>query len=263
MADDVMAALDKVLQTYKAGGEFSQQRASQLKGAERKYTAGAQQGLVSRGLSGTTIAQSIPSAFEQEVGAPYRTETERLRSGQEMQGLLAKAGFLSKADELAMREKLSAASITSREKIASADRASRTRSSTSSSSATSGLGTFASRAAASKARLAARDTGSSQTSASTSSQHVGKTTALDFGIDYGSGGTGGLEGAIPNAPAAPAGADPFAAFAPSMDTLAEGGLMVDRVNQDQEMPMSDLARLAEAWMSNPAYREQQGLGPIN
>ncbi len=94
--ESIMQALDKVLSTYKAGGEFTKQRAEQLKGTERKYTSGAQQGLVSRGLSGTTVAASIPAAFEQEVAAPYRTETERLRSGQEMQGLIAKAGFLER-----------------------------------------------------------------------------------------------------------------------------------------------------------------------
>jgi hypothetical protein len=193
-----------------------------------------------------------------------------------MQGLLAKAGFLSKADALAMQEKLAAANITSREKIAAADRTSRTRSSTSSSSATSGLGTFASRDAANKARLAARDTPTGP-SAPTSLQHIGKTSRLDFGINYGGGGGGGFEGALPNAPAAPApaGADPFAAFAPSMDTLAEGGLMMDRVDQvgqGQEMPLGDLAKMAEAWMgdrglaeawlTNPTYRKQQGLAPL-
>ena len=89
-----MAALEKVLETYKTGGEFQQQRTEQLGAAEKKYTTGAQAQLTSRGLAGTTIAASIPGAFEQEIGAQFRTETERLRSSQEMQALLAKAGFM-------------------------------------------------------------------------------------------------------------------------------------------------------------------------
>lgn len=94
-----MAALEKVLATYKTGGEFEQQRTSQLSAAEKKYTTGAQAGLTSRGLQGTTIASSIPAAFEQEIGAAFRTETERLRSSSEMQALLAKAGFMEAESE--------------------------------------------------------------------------------------------------------------------------------------------------------------------
>ncbi len=94
MADDAtMAALEKVLATYKTGGEFEKQRTSQLSGMEKKYTGQAKSSLVSSGLQGTTIGASIPQAFEQEIGGAFRTETERLRSGSEMQALLAKAGF--------------------------------------------------------------------------------------------------------------------------------------------------------------------------
>ena len=185
MADDTMAALDKVLATYKAGGDFSTQRASQLKTQERKYTSGAQQGLVSRGLAGTTVAQAIPAAFEQEVAAPYRTETERLRSGQEMQGLLAKAGFLRADEDAALRERLATADITSREKIARMGRGS-TRT-----SSTSQMSTMESRAAARKAELAEAEAGRAGATAGPS-QHVGGMGSLDFGIDYGGGG--GAEG---------------------------------------------------------------------
>ncbi len=100
MADDsVMAALDAALKTYKTGGDFDTQRASQLEGLRKKYTTGAKSNLVSSGLQGTTISASIPAAFEQEVGGAYRTETERLRSGSEMSALLAKAGFMEAESE--------------------------------------------------------------------------------------------------------------------------------------------------------------------
>lgn len=107
MADDsVMKALEKVLTTYGTGGAFQEERAEQLETAKKKYTTGAQAGLAGRGLAGTTIAASIPAAFEQEIGAGFKTETERLRSAAEMQALIAKAGFLESAEERALRERL-------------------------------------------------------------------------------------------------------------------------------------------------------------
>jgi hypothetical protein len=189
MAEDIMAALDKVIGTYKAGGDFATGRAESLKGKERKYTAGAQQGLVSRGLSGTTIAASIPAAFEQDVAAPFRTQTEQMRSAAEMQGLLAKAGFLSADEERAMRERLAASDIASREKIAAGDQRSRVQAAANRGPAAT-MSTFASREAERKARLADRDSATPAPAGPT--QHAGAAGSLDFGIDYGStGGTGG------------------------------------------------------------------------
>ncbi len=101
--ENLMASIDKALQQYGVGGAFEKQRGAQLKTAERKYTTGAQASLTGRGLSGTTIAASIPGAFEQDVAAPYRTETERMRSGSEMQALLAKAGFLEREQDRQIR----------------------------------------------------------------------------------------------------------------------------------------------------------------
>lgn len=117
--ENLMAIIDKALETYKVGGAFSKQRGEQLKTAQKKYTTGAQAGLTSRGLSGTTIAASIPAAFEQEIGAQFRTETERLRSGQEMQGLLAKAGFLEADKERQLRLTIAERDAEAREYAAS------------------------------------------------------------------------------------------------------------------------------------------------
>lgn len=110
---NLMDLIDKALETYKVGGAFEKQRGAQLKTAERKYTTGAKASLVGRGLSGTTIAASIPGAFEQDVAAPYRTETERLRSGQEMNSLLTKAGFLEREQERKLREQIAADQVES------------------------------------------------------------------------------------------------------------------------------------------------------
>jgi hypothetical protein len=252
MADEsIMKALDKVLSTYKAGGEYSKQRATQLKGEERRYTAGAQQGLVSRGLSGTTVAASIPSAFEQEIAAPYRTETERLRSGAEMQGLMAKAGFLESATqrEFAAGQQKSEqdAAMARLTKQIAANRPSKAR-------ATGNLGTFASREAARRSELSARD---ASTGSGGTSQHTGGATGRNSGFDIGnfdfySEPTFDQAGGDFNATLAPAGGGGDWDFAaPTMDTLAEGGIMAGgapSAGADQATSLEDLAKLAEQWM---------------
>jgi hypothetical protein len=204
MADDnVMAALENVLQTYKTGGEFSAQRASQLKTQERKYTAGAQQGMVSRGLAGTTVAQSIPAAFEQDVAAPYRTETERLRSGQEMQGLLAKAGFLSADEEREMRERLATAERESRESIAGRQLSAQ-QSASYQASREARLGREAGAAEAQAGREFAGEQARLDREAAAASQHTGGAGDLDLGIDYGAGTQGSTFGGMSMADLTPA-----------------------------------------------------------
>jgi hypothetical protein len=123
--ENLMAIIDKALETYKVGGEFSKQRGTQLETARKKFTTSAQASLAGRGLSGTTIAASINPAFEQEIGAQFRTETERLRSGQEMQGLLAKAGFLEAEEERQLRRDLADKQSADQRFSASMDAASR------------------------------------------------------------------------------------------------------------------------------------------
>jgi hypothetical protein len=120
-----MAALEKVLETYKTGGEFNKQRTQQLGAAEKKYTTGAQAQLTTRGLAGTTIAASIPAAFEQEMGAAFRTETERLRSTQEMNALLAKAGFMESESDRQLKLQMQQTDIEAGKYSSSMDAASR------------------------------------------------------------------------------------------------------------------------------------------
>jgi hypothetical protein len=244
MADaSVMEALDKVLTTYKSGGAFATQRAEQLKGEERRYTAGAQQGLVSRGLSGTTIAASIPSAFEQEVAAPYRTETERLRSGQEMQGLIAKAGFLDAQQEREQRaalaqEEIDAAMKRLQEQIAAQKGATSMEAAGRVAAAKAGRGGgggagggggtagFGARAAASAARVAASRTGAggAGVGAGGATQHIGG----GGGFDIGGAGYGG---AIPTGPTE-------VITDPGAGAGAGGGVT----------SMEDLAKMAQEWM---------------
>jgi hypothetical protein len=265
MADEsIMKALDKVLTTYKSGGEYTQQRAEQLKGTERKYTAGAQQGLVSRGLSGTTVAASIPAAFEQEIGASFRTETERLRSGQEMQALIAKAGFMESAAERDMRATLAADEIKAQKSMSAMDAAARVHAAKvggGGGGSGGGSQSFSSIADAAAARVAASRGGAGGSGGSGgTSQHIGGGGQFTLG---GSGGGGGdatwggvyeggqrIDGA--------GGAGGFGAGAPAVDTLATAGVGYGGVGASPAegmgtgVSMDDLAGYAQQWMDEGA-----------
>ena len=98
---DVMSIIQQAIEHYKPEGEFAQTRAEQLEQTRGKTTAAMEAGLVGRGLAGTTVGAAIPAAFEQQVAAPWRTQTEMLRGGRLMEAVLAKAGF---AERLTARE---------------------------------------------------------------------------------------------------------------------------------------------------------------
>jgi hypothetical protein len=254
MADnDITKALDKVLQTYKAGGEYAQQRGEQLKGEERRYTAGAQQGLVSRGLSGTTVAAGIPAAFEQEVAAPYRTQTEMLRSGQEMQGLIAKAGFLESATQREFQ-----ATQQKSEQDAAMERLVKQIAANRPAGAPSKMSTFESRAADRKAELDAAERDRGGVAAGGATQHIGSGGGFDlgmFGIDRADGGFG-----IDGATAGGAGQDAIAGMTPAEISKLTPGYYHDEQGYpvqksgaplvgDQEFSTDDLMKLAEQWMN--------------
>lgn len=90
---DVTSLIQQAIEHYKPGGEFATVRAKQLGERKGTFTAAAESQLVGRGMGGTTLAAGIPAAFEQQVGAPWRTETEMMRGGRLMEAVLAKAGF--------------------------------------------------------------------------------------------------------------------------------------------------------------------------
>jgi hypothetical protein len=234
MADDVMAALDKVLTTYKAGGDFTQQRTEQLKGEERRYTSGAQQGLVSRGLSGTTVAQSIPSAFEQEVAAPYRTQTEMMRSSQEMQALIAKAGFLDAQKERELREKLTQEEIAANKSASALDAAARVhaagRGGGGGSGGSGGTGSFGDRAQQRWDQFNRGSGGAGGTGGT--SQHIGGGGGFTLGSGGGSGGASGDA---------------------TWSGVWEGGKRIDGGGDsggDSGMSMEDLLAFGEQWMKD-------------
>ncbi|GAF70144.1 unnamed protein product, partial [marine sediment metagenome] len=93
IGSEAPSILQQAIEHYRPGGEFAATRAEQLRGRERVVTAGMEAGLVGRGLAGTTVGAAIPAAVEQQVSAPWRTETEMLRGARLMEAVLAQAGF--------------------------------------------------------------------------------------------------------------------------------------------------------------------------
>lgn len=103
---NVTSLLQQAIEHYKPGGEFATVRAEQLKGKERTVTAGMESQLVGRGLAGTTVGAAIPAAVEQQVSAPWRTETEMMRGGRLMEAVTAQAGFQERAQARRSAEQL-------------------------------------------------------------------------------------------------------------------------------------------------------------
>lgn len=101
-----MSMLQQAIEHYKPGGEFATVRAEQLKGKVGTVKAGMESQLVGRGLAGTTVGAAIPAAIEQQVAAPWRTETEMMRGGRLMEAVLAGAGFEERKLAREQEEKL-------------------------------------------------------------------------------------------------------------------------------------------------------------
>lgn len=114
---DVTSMLQEAIEHYRPGGEFATVRGRQL--VEKKGTAiaGAEAGLVGRGLAGTTVGMAIPAAFEQQIAAPWRTETEMMRGGRLMEAVLAQAGFAERESAREQQAALAKAQMALEEKL--------------------------------------------------------------------------------------------------------------------------------------------------
>lgn len=115
---DVTSIIQQAIEHYKPGGEFATTRGTQLAEKRGAAIAGAEAGLVGRGLAGTTVGAAIPAAFEQQIATPWRTETEMMRGGRLMEAVLAKAGFAERAEARASAEALAREEMELRQKLA-------------------------------------------------------------------------------------------------------------------------------------------------
>jgi hypothetical protein len=127
--EDILSVIEEAISQYRPGGAFSQARAGQL--AEKKATVIPKMysGLISSGLGGTTVRQTVPTRFESEIAKPFETETELLRTQRLMEAIMAKAGILQKQEEMAftasenekqreLQQKLAEGQITANEYMA-------------------------------------------------------------------------------------------------------------------------------------------------
>lgn len=116
---DVTSILREAIEHYRPGGEFATVRGRQLEEKKGVAVAGAEAGLVGRGLAGTTVGMAIPAAFEQQIAAPWRTETEMLRGGRLMEAVLAQAGFAERETAREQQVALAEAQMALQEKLRS------------------------------------------------------------------------------------------------------------------------------------------------
>ncbi len=88
-----------VQETYKPGGAFGKGQLAQLERGRGRALAGAEQGLVSSGLYGTTLTAGLPKKWEEEVGVPSRLDIEERRMSAYAQAKLGTAGLIERRED--------------------------------------------------------------------------------------------------------------------------------------------------------------------
>ncbi len=95
-----MSLWDQIIQRYQPGGAFGAGAlASYERGKTKAIGAGMQQ-LVSSGLANTTIAATMGSKYEEEVGTPFRTQLEDMRMDRLSGAQEGKAGFIERREDI-------------------------------------------------------------------------------------------------------------------------------------------------------------------
>ena len=89
-----MDLLDQAIQRYQPGGSFGAGAMAQYEQGKTQAMSSGQQNLISSGLSNTTIGATLPLAYEQEVGTPFRLQLEDLRMKNLTEAERAKTGFI-------------------------------------------------------------------------------------------------------------------------------------------------------------------------
>ena len=93
------SAIDKAIAYYGEGGGYGKGTEAALERGRTKALASGAQGLVSAGLSGTTMMAGLGKKYEEEVGAPTRARLEESR-GQAISSLeMTKAQIVQGATE--------------------------------------------------------------------------------------------------------------------------------------------------------------------
>jgi hypothetical protein len=89
-----MGILDQAIERYQPGGGFGEGAMAQYEQGKTQAMAQGMQSLVNSGLSNTTISATLPLAYEQEVGTPFRLQLEDMRMQNLTQAEGAKTSFI-------------------------------------------------------------------------------------------------------------------------------------------------------------------------
>ena len=91
---EVMNLFAGAIKKYQPGGEFGKAEKAMLATAKKKFMASGAQSMVSAGLSGTSVPESMNAKFEESVGTPTRLGLEDTRTSRLSEMLMSKAGYL-------------------------------------------------------------------------------------------------------------------------------------------------------------------------
>lgn len=91
---EVMDLFAEAIKKYQPGGEFGKAETAMLAAAKKKFMASGAQSMVSAGLSGTSVPESMHAKFEESVGTPTRLGLEDTRTSRLSEMLMSKAGYL-------------------------------------------------------------------------------------------------------------------------------------------------------------------------
>lgn len=97
--DEILKTYDQVIAKYQPGGEYMKGLETQLEREREKAMAAGMQGLVGRGLSGTTMGQSQAMQFAEDVAAPTRARMEDVRMDKLVEAMAGRAGVLERVED--------------------------------------------------------------------------------------------------------------------------------------------------------------------
>ena len=95
-ASNISNILNEIIARYQPGGGFGKAATKVYEQQKGKSLASSRQSLVSAGLGGTSVGAGLETAYEQEVGQPFRLGVEEARTGALTQAMMAKAGFMER-----------------------------------------------------------------------------------------------------------------------------------------------------------------------
>jgi len=110
--------LEKIIKKYQPGGPFQKAGLKEYQRKKTRETSKLRQGIISRGLTGTTQAGLVGAKYEQAVGTPYKMGLEEQRTAGLTQALQAKARMSEQLASLRQQRDIAEANLRSAEEQA-------------------------------------------------------------------------------------------------------------------------------------------------